>query len=32
MILQFLAEPLIALAEFLVGLFPAFPRFDCQRQ
>ena len=28
MILQFLAEPLIALAEFLVGLFPAFPRFD----
>lgn len=28
MILQFLSEPLIALAEFLVGLFPAFPRFD----
>lgn len=28
MILQFLAEPLIALTEFLVGLFPAFPRFD----
>lgn len=28
MILQFLAEPLIALAEFLVGLFPAFPWFD----
>ena len=28
MILHFLAEPLIALAEFLVGLFPAFPRFD----
>ena len=28
MILQFLAEPLIDLAEFLVGLFPAFPRFD----
>lgn len=28
MILQFLCEPLIALAEFLVGLFPAFPRFD----
>lgn len=28
MILQFLFEPLIVLAEFLVGLFPAFPRFD----
>ena len=28
MILQFLCEPLILLAEFLVGLFPAFPRFD----
>ena len=28
MILQFLCEPLIVLAEFLVGLFPAFPRFD----
>lgn len=28
MILQFLTEPLIALAEFLVNLFPAFPRFD----
>ena len=28
MILQFLSEPLIALAEFLVNLFPAFPRFD----
>ena len=28
MILQFLCEPLIVLAEFLIGLFPAFPRFD----
>ena len=28
MILQFLTEPLIALAEFLVSLFPAFPRFN----
>ena len=28
MIVQFLCEPLILLAEFLVGLFPAFPRFD----
>ena len=28
MILQFLCEPLIVLAELLVGLFPAFPRFD----
>ena len=28
MILQFLFEPLIVLAEFLVGLFPAFLRFD----
>ncbi len=28
MIVQFLCEPLIILAEFLVGLFPAFPRFD----
>lgn len=28
MILQFFCEPLIILAEFLVGLFPAFPRFD----
>ena len=28
MILQFLCEPLILLAEFLVGLFPAFPRFS----
>ena len=28
MILQFLCEPLIVLAEFLVGLCPAFPRFD----
>lgn len=28
MILQFLCEPLIILAEFLVGLFPSFPRFD----
>lgn len=28
MLLQFLCEPLILLAEFLVGLFPAFPRFD----
>jgi len=28
MILQFLCEPIIVLAEFLVGLFPSFPRFD----
>ena len=28
MILQFLCEPLIVLAEFLVRLFPALPRFD----
>jgi len=28
LILQFLCEPLIVLAEFLVGLFPSFPRFD----
>ena len=28
MILQLLCEPLIVLAEFLVRLFPAFPRFD----
>ena len=28
MIVQFLCEPLIILAEFLVSLFPAFPRFD----
>lgn len=28
MILQLLCEPFIVLAEFLVGLFPAFPRFD----
>lgn len=28
MILQFLCEPFIALAEFLVKLFPIFPRFD----
>lgn len=28
MIVQFFCEPLILLAEFLVGLFPAFPRFD----
>lgn len=28
MILQFLCEPLIVLAEFLIKLFPAFPRFD----
>ena len=28
MILQFLCEPLIVLAEFLVRLFTAFPRFD----
>ncbi len=28
MILQFLCEPLIVLAEFLVGLFPAFPSFE----
>lgn len=28
MLLQFFCEPLILLAEFLVGLFPAFPRFD----
>ena len=28
MLLQFLCEPLILLAEFLLGLFPAFPRFD----
>lgn len=27
MLLQFLCEPLIMLAEFLVGLFPAFPQF-----
>lgn len=27
MLLQFLCEPLILLAEFLVGLFPAFPQF-----
>lgn len=29
LLLQFFCEPLILLAEFLVGLFPAFPRFDC---
>lgn len=28
MILQLLCEPFIVLAEFLVGLFPSFPRFD----
>lgn len=28
MILKFLLEPVIILAEFLVSLFPAFPRFD----
>lgn len=28
MILQLLCEPFIILAEFLVALFPAFPRFD----
>lgn len=28
MILQFLCEPFIALAEFLDKLFPTFPRFD----
>lgn len=28
MILQLLCEPFIVLAEFLVGLFPTFPRFD----
>lgn len=28
MIIEFLCEPLILLAEFLVRLFPAFPRFD----
>lgn len=28
MLLQFFCEPLILLAEFLVGLFPTFPRFD----
>jgi hypothetical protein len=28
LILQFLCEPFIALAEFLVKLFPTFPRFD----
>ncbi len=28
MILQFLCEPLIVLAEFLVSLFPAFPSFE----
>ncbi len=28
MIVQFFCEPLILLAEFLIGLFPAFPRFD----
>jgi len=28
LILKFILEPLIVLAEFLVGLFPAFPRFD----
>lgn len=28
MILKFLLEPLILLAEFIVNLVPAFPRFD----
>lgn len=28
MIVEFIMEPLIVLAEFLVGLFPAFPHFD----
>lgn len=28
MILQLLCEPFIVLAEFLVHLFPSFPRFD----
>ena len=28
MILQFLLEPLFLLAEFLVKLFPTFPRFN----
>lgn len=28
MIIQFFCEPLILLAEFLIGLFPSFPRFD----
>lgn len=28
MLLRLICEPLIILAEFLIGLFPAFPRFD----
>ena len=28
MIVEFIMEPFILLAEFLVGLFPAFPRFN----
>lgn len=28
MLLQLICEPLVILAEFLIGLFPAFPRFD----